>query len=129
MLQLEREPESSLKHSAIVYTLFPNALLVWQGDHFETWRSFPVGDATAKCITEAALFTPKPATTDKEKRHWGRNFDLLMRTVDAEDFPVCLDIQLGFGAGAQPHITFGRNEPALGHYHHSLRDALELGPT
>ena len=43
--------------------------------------------------------------------------DLLMRTVDAEDFPVCLDIQRGFAAGAQPHITFGRNEPALGHYH------------
>jgi hypothetical protein len=48
-----------------------------------------------------------------------------MRTVDAEDFPVCLDIQRGFGAGAQDHITFGRNEPALGHYHRSLRDALD----
>ncbi len=131
MLQLEAEPESGwdfLKHSAIVYTLFPNALLVWQGDHFETWRSFPVGGATNKCITEAALFTPEPAVTDKAKRHWERNFELLMRTVDAEDFPVCLDIQRGFGAGAQPHITFGRNEPALGHYHRSLRQALGLNP-
>jgi phenylpropionate dioxygenase-like ring-hydroxylating dioxygenase large terminal subunit len=127
MMGLREEPESGwdfLKHSAIVYTLFPNALLVWQGDHFETWRSFPVGNAVDRCITEAALFTPKPATTEKEKRHWDRNFDLLMRTVDAEDFPVCLDIQRGFGAGAQDHITFGRNEPALGHYHRSLRDAL-----
>jgi phenylpropionate dioxygenase-like ring-hydroxylating dioxygenase large terminal subunit len=132
MMELRGEPESGwdfLKHSAIVYTLFPNALLVWQGDHFETWRSFPVGGATDRCITEAALFTPKPAVTDKEKRHWDRNFDLLMRTVDAEDFPVCLDIQKGFGAGAQTHITFGRNEPALGHYHRSLRDALGVGAT
>jgi phenylpropionate dioxygenase-like ring-hydroxylating dioxygenase large terminal subunit len=129
MLQLESEPESGwdfLKHSAIVYTLFPNALLVWQGDHFETWRSFPVGNATNRCVTEAALFAPAPADTDKAKRHWDRNFDLLMRTVDAEDFPVCLDIQRGFGAGAQPHITFGRNEPALAHYHRSLRQALGL---
>ncbi len=129
MMELKGKPESGwdfLKHSAIVYTLFPNALLVWQGDHFETWRSFPSGSATAKCVTEAALFTPKPAVTDKEKRHWDRNFDLLMRTVDAEDFPVCLDIQRGFGAGAQPHITFGRNEPALAHYHRSLRQALGL---
>ena len=48
MMELKSQPESGwdfLKHSAIVYTLFPNALLVWQGDHFETWRSFPVGDA------------------------------------------------------------------------------------
>ncbi len=130
MMELKAEPESRwdfLKHSAIVYTLFPNALLVWQGDHFETWRAFPVGGETAKCVTEAALFTPAPAVTDKAKRHWDRNFDLLMRTVDAEDFPVCLDIQRGFGAGAQAHITFGRNEPALGHYHRSLREALGLG--
>lgn len=127
MLQLKEEPEAGwdfLKHSAIVYTLFPNALLVWQGDHFETWRSFPVGSGTAKCIAEAALFTPTRPDSDKAVRHWERNFDLLMRTVDAEDFPVCLDIQRGFGAGAQPHITFGRNEPALGHYHGSLRQAL-----
>jgi phenylpropionate dioxygenase-like ring-hydroxylating dioxygenase large terminal subunit len=129
MMELRAEPESSwdfLKHSAIVYTLFPNALLVWQGDHFETWRAFPVGTDTARCVAEAALFTPTPAVTDKAKRHWDRNFDLLMRTVDAEDFPVCLDIQRGFGAGAQQHIMFGRNEPALGHYHRSLRDALGL---
>jgi nitrite reductase/ring-hydroxylating ferredoxin subunit len=129
LLDLKKEPEDSwdfLKHSAIVYTLFPNALLVWQGDHIETWRAFPVGEATARCITEAALFTPQPAVTDKEKRHWDRNMDLLMSTVEVEDFPVCLDIQRGFGADAQQHITFGRHEPALGHYHRSIQQALGL---
>ena len=132
IMEAKGEPESRwdlLKHSAIVYTLFPNALLVWQGDHVETWRSFPVGGSTAKCIAEAALFSPKPAVTDKEKRHWDRNMDLLMRTVDAEDFPVCLDIQRGFGAQAQEHVTFGRNEPGLGHYHANIRAALGLGQT
>ncbi len=51
LLEKKSEPESSwdlLTHSAIVYTLFPNALLVWQGDHVETWRSFPVGGATGQ---------------------------------------------------------------------------------
>jgi phenylpropionate dioxygenase-like ring-hydroxylating dioxygenase large terminal subunit len=127
LLGLRKEPESSwdlLMHSAIVYTLFPNALLVWQGDHVETWRSFPVGTDTSRCTAEAALFTPTPATADKAKQHWDRNMDLLMRTVDAEDFPVCLDIQRGFAAQAQQHMTFGRNEPALAHYHRSLRQAL-----
>ena len=130
LLEMKREPESTwdlLTHSAIVYTLFPNALLVWQGDHVETWRSFPVGGAADKCIAEATLFTPKPAVSDKEKRHWERNMDLLMRTVDAEDFPVCLDIQRGLTAGAQTHITFGRNEPALGHYHRNIQQAVGVG--
>ena len=127
LMERKTEPESTwdlLTHSAIVYTLFPNALLVWQGDHLETWRAFPDTGAVDKCIAEAALFTPKPAVTDKEKRHWDRNMDLLMRTVEAEDFPICVDIQRGLGAGAQSHITFGRNEPALGHYHRHIQEAV-----
>jgi hypothetical protein len=50
--------------------------------------------------------------------------DLLIRTVDEEDFPVCLDIQRGLGSGAQTHITFGRNEPALAHYHRNIQEAV-----
>jgi phenylpropionate dioxygenase-like ring-hydroxylating dioxygenase large terminal subunit len=129
ILACRKEPESEwdfLKHSAIIYTLFPNALLVWQGDHVETWRAFPAGEDTGKCVTEAALFAPEPAVTDKAKRHWERNFELLMATVEVEDFPVCIDIQRSFASGAQSHITFGRNEPALAHYHRSLRQALGL---
>ncbi|HRD76842.1 MAG TPA: SRPBCC family protein, partial [Hyphomicrobiaceae bacterium] len=118
-------PENGfLKHTAIVYQMFPNAALVWQADHFELWRAFPAGDDPARCITEATLYTPEPATSDKAKAYWEKNFDLLMRTVEAEDFPVCEGIQRGLLSGAQEHITFGRNEPALGHYHASLAAAL-----
>jgi phenylpropionate dioxygenase-like ring-hydroxylating dioxygenase large terminal subunit len=127
LLENAKEPEERwdlLTHSAIIYQLFPNALLVWQRDHLETWRAFPVGGATTRCIAEAALFTPEPAVTDKAKGHWERNMDLLMRTVDEEDFPVCLDIQRGVTAGAQSHITFGRNEPALAHYHRGICEAV-----
>ena len=113
-----------LTHSAIIYQLFPNALLVWQGDHLETWRAFPAGGATDRCVAEAALFAPEPAVTDKAKRHWERNMDLLMRTVEEEDFPVCLDIQGGLASGAQTHTTFGRNEPALAHYHRGIQAAV-----
>ncbi len=127
LLENAKEPESRwdlITHSVIIYTLFPNALLIWQGDHLETWRAFPVGGATDRCIAEAALLAPEPAVTDKAKRHWERNMDLLMRTVDDEDFPVCLDIQRGLGSGAQTHTTFGRNEPALAHYHRNIQEAV-----
>jgi phenylpropionate dioxygenase-like ring-hydroxylating dioxygenase large terminal subunit len=127
LIENAKEPESRwdlLTHSAIIYQLFPNTILIWQGDHVETWRAFPVGGATDRCVAEAALLAPEPAVTDKAKGHWQRNMDLLMRTVDTEDFPVCQDIQRGFTSGAQTHITFGRNEPALAHYHHGIQEAV-----
>jgi hypothetical protein len=43
-----------------------------------------------------------------------------MDTVLEEDFVVSQAIQRGFGVGAQQHVTFGRNEPALQHFHRSL---------
>src|SRR5262249_40904777 len=30
-----------LSHSLVLYLLFPNVLLIWQGDHLEIWRVFP----------------------------------------------------------------------------------------
>jgi hypothetical protein len=33
-------------------------------------------------------------------------------------------MQRGFASGAQDAITFGRNEPALQHYHKSIKAAL-----
>jgi hypothetical protein len=54
----------------------------------------------------------------------GPNFDLLMATVENQDFPVSEGIQRGFYSGAQKEIVFGRNEPALQHYHRAIRAAL-----
>jgi hypothetical protein len=35
-------------------------------------------------------------------------------------------MQPGFTCGAQTHVVYGRNEPALAHYHKSIRRALGL---
>jgi hypothetical protein len=35
-------------------------------------------------------------------------------------------MQLGFTSGAQSDIIYGRNEPAMIHYHQSLRRALGM---
>ena len=73
------------------------------------------------------LLIPEPATTDSAVGHWNRNFDLLMQAVGDEDFPVGEGIQASFLSGAQDAITFGRNEPALQHFHRSIRHALSQG--
>jgi hypothetical protein len=47
-----------------------------------------------------------------------------MATVEMQDFPTCEGMQKGFYSGAQDAIVFGRNEPALQHYHKGIAAAL-----
>lgn len=112
-----------VKHSALVYVLFPNTVFIMQGDHLETWRVYPDGGPDASKM-HVSLYTPEPAVTEKAKKYWDKNMDLLMATVLNEDFPLAENIQRNFRSGAQEAITFGRNEPALAHFHRSIKKAL-----
>ena len=123
--QMPEQDWTLIPYTAIVYALFPNTIFVIQGDHVEVWP-YPLGDAVDECVMDVSLYTPEPATTEKALRHWDANWDLLLRTVNEEDFPISEGMQRGFLSGAQEYLTYGRNEPALIHYHRSLRQALAL---
>jgi nitrite reductase/ring-hydroxylating ferredoxin subunit len=128
IVQLRDQPEADwdlVKHTAIVYILFPNTVLVLQGDHVEIWRVYPRRDRADECVMSLELYTPEPATTDSARGHWDRNMDLVVRTVVGEDFPVSEDIQAGLGSGALEEFIYGRNEPAIAHYQKSVAAALE----
>lgn len=123
--ELRELPESSwdlLPHSAIVYVLFPNTVFIMQGDHLETWRVYP-GDTPDSSRMHVSLYTPEPTETDSARRHWTNNMDLLMATVLEEDFPLATNMQRDFPEGNE-YLLFGRNEPALQHFHKSLAEVL-----
>jgi phenylpropionate dioxygenase-like ring-hydroxylating dioxygenase large terminal subunit len=124
---LREMPEADwnlIPHSTVIYVLFPNTVFIMQGDHVETWHVFPAGDGTDESAMYISLYPPEPALTDSAKGHWDRNFDLLMATVEKEDFPLSEGMQRGFYSGAQDDVLFGRNEPALQHFHRSVKAAL-----
>lgn len=52
---------------------------------------------------------------------------LVLDVVTGEDFPAGRGIQIGLASGAQTHTVYGRNEPAMIHYHRSIRSALGGG--
>lgn len=110
-------------NTVVICVLFPNTVFTYQRDHVETWHFFP-GDAVDETVIYVSLYIPEPVGSPKAKEHWDRNFNLLMATVEMEDFPTCEGMQIGFRSGAQDVITFGRNEPALQHFHKSIRAAL-----
>jgi phenylpropionate dioxygenase-like ring-hydroxylating dioxygenase large terminal subunit len=109
-----------------IYVLFPNTVFIMQGDHVETWHVYPSGDGVNEATMRVSFYTPEAPTTEKARLHWDRNFKLLMDTVELEDFPLAEGIQRGFHSPAQEAIHFGRNEPALQHFHKSVKQALGM---
>jgi len=105
-----------------IYRLMPNSIIVFQSDHLETWRILP-GDVD-RTLVEFALYVPEPPTTDKARAYWQKNYDLAIRTVLDEDFALGEKMQRGFMSGLQAEVVYGRNEPALIHFHQRLRALL-----
>jgi len=128
IMEMRELPESEwdlVRNSGIVYVLFPNSVIVMQRDHAEVWRVFPVGRRVDECVAFLEFYIPEPATSESAHEHWRRNLELTLRTVEEEDFPIGESIQRGLLSGAQTHVTYGRNEPALQHWQRSVRAAID----
>jgi phenylpropionate dioxygenase-like ring-hydroxylating dioxygenase large terminal subunit len=125
--RLKTEPEESwdlMWNTTVIYSLFPNTILMLQGDHVELARIFPREGRVDRAVMELALHVPRAPTGEDERVHWDKNMQLVLDVVTGEDFPAGRTIQTGVNSGAQSHTVFGRNEPAMIHYHRSLQAAL-----
>jgi phenylpropionate dioxygenase-like ring-hydroxylating dioxygenase large terminal subunit len=130
--ELRHKPEREwnlVSQALIIHMIFPNTVLVMASDHLETWRIFPAGERPGESVLQVSLYTSELAGTTRARAEWDRRLALLLGTVNDEDFPVAEDIQRGFVAGAQEHVTFGRHEPALAHFHRAIARELELETT
>src|SRR5262252_8278168 len=127
--RLRNEPEATwdlMWNTTVIYALFPNTLLILQGDHVEVTRIFPREGRVDRAVMDLALYVPRAPVTDEERTHWDKNMQLVLDVVTGEDFPAGRSIQIGLTSGAQTHTVFGRNEPAMIHYHQSMQAALGL---
>lgn len=124
--QLPKSEWDAMWYTTIVYSLFPNTLFIVQGDHVQVARIYPTEGRPDRSVMDFSIYVPKAPATDEERAHWDKNMDLVIGVVQDEDFPTGRTMQLGFGSGAQSHVVYGRNEPAMIHYHQSLRRAMQL---
>lgn len=109
---------------AVNYLIFPNTFIIWQGDHFETWTSFP-GDRPDKCWVLVQMMIPRAIYTETTVPRWKRNWQIMIDTVVQEDWAMSQNVQ-----GALPHIAketiyLGANEPGLQHFHANMLKMLE----
>ena len=113
-----------IKHTAISYQLFPNTIFTMQADHVETWRIFPVDNKVNQCVIYFDCYIPQPVSSDKARKYWDKNIDLAIRTVDLEDIAIQQEMEKNYLSGAMKEVLIGQNEPALAHFHHSIKSAM-----
>lgn len=121
-----KTPESIdlLRCTATVYSLFPSGVLVWQNDHFELWSILPDRSNPLHSRVSARLLAPSAEAALAQKPLWDKNWKILMDTVEKEDWIASNDIQNSIAGGGQSHFVFGRNEPALQHFHAQIAAAV-----
>lgn len=111
------------RHANLVYWLFPNTVLSMpMTDHVELWQFYPEG--VDRTRVHVRFYTPQPLQADRETEFWKGMVDFTMGVVTNEDFAQQEAIFKNLRTGQLPELYFGRNEPALIHYHESLARAL-----
>lgn len=125
MEQLTSSPKEDWRlfpHASAVYVMVPNALVMYQGDHIETWRVEPIDANTTRSYT--SMFSPSPPQTEKANRYWEKNLEVLWTVATTEDFPAQEHIHKNLLSGAVEDVVYGRLEPALIRVHQTVNDAV-----
>jgi phenylpropionate dioxygenase-like ring-hydroxylating dioxygenase large terminal subunit len=125
--EARRQPESDwnlLDHAVVLYQIFPNTMLIYQIDHVEVVQAYPAESGPDAANVVFTLYTPAVVTGERERRHFQKNFDLLLQVTAEEDFRLGEQIQRGFHVAGHDTVLYGRNEPGLAHFHRMIKAAL-----
>lgn len=133
--EMRREPESAwrvLRGALPVYFLFPNIQLIMTGEGPILVRLYPEGVNPHQSRSEINWYVfpedRRPAPTEGVGEPLGGRMQAFAGIIQAEDYVAAASSHLGAISGAQSHVVFGRNEPALHHYHSVFNAALGLPP-
>ena len=112
-----------------VYFIYPNTILLVDPYAVDVLRMFPEGDDPRRSRTAHSYYVPanvKAYFEDPEhpERDYAERFVGFNNVVLNEDYKMAEYTQRSADAGIQSHVLFGRNEPALLHYHNAHRDGL-----
>jgi hypothetical protein len=127
VLRTRPEPDwNLLDHSVVLYQLFPNAVLIHQIDHVELVQVYPGSRGVDSARIVFTLYTPEAPATEGARRHFQANWDLLLRTVEEEDFHIGEQMQRGFHAAGHAGVVYGRNEPGVAHFERMIAAAVGI---
>ncbi|MGI9598159.1 MAG: aromatic ring-hydroxylating oxygenase subunit alpha [Acidimicrobiales bacterium] len=108
-----------------VYFLFPNVQLIPNHYGLQLVRAYPVAGQPGRHVSQITFYV-RPGHAARDEAHLiANNFAEVIRD---EDYRVAAGSQEAADSGLIDHLIFGRNEPALHHYHNTFRQALDMEP-
>ena len=110
-------------HCTFSYTVFPHAVLIFHPEYTSIISLFPL--SPDQTIFAHTMLTPAPPTSDKERDHFRRSFELIDQGVfEAEDIFVSVGAQQGMRSGANRELLFGGLEQSAIWFHQLLERTL-----
>ena len=127
---LRQQPEANWHISAgslPVYYLFPNIQVNVLPFGIALVRAYPDPTDPARSVSRVSFYARAEALEERseEIKTILQNFAGVIRD---EDYAVASRSQTGVDSGLMESVLFGRNEPALHHYHNTYRAALDMEP-
>jgi phenylpropionate dioxygenase-like ring-hydroxylating dioxygenase large terminal subunit len=116
-----RESWRILDHAVVLYSLFPNTVLIYGKDHCSVFATFPV--SAEQSVLHLSVLAPPEERAKKPDAYWNGTFGMLQKAL-GEDFAIAEGVQRNFHSGANDRQTFGKFEKALGWYHTEIDTAL-----
>jgi phenylpropionate dioxygenase-like ring-hydroxylating dioxygenase large terminal subunit len=126
--ELRAEPREKwhISRAALpVYYLFPNVQLNVLSRSVVLVRLYPDPEDPARSLARLSFYATAEAL-DTEPGLVEMIVQGFSDVIRDEDFEVAARSQLGSDCGIPEHVIFGRNEPALHHYHNTYREALGM---
>jgi phenylpropionate dioxygenase-like ring-hydroxylating dioxygenase large terminal subunit len=111
-------------HSTIAYFIFPNTQLLVSRQNISMYRMFPDPDRPDRSLVYQSVYLDREPVTDTDRASSQIVLDRLKTVIVGEDFLVAQNSQAAFTSGVMTEVAFGRNEPALHHYHRAFEEAL-----
>jgi phenylpropionate dioxygenase-like ring-hydroxylating dioxygenase large terminal subunit len=108
------------RHIRRIYSGFPNLSISGVlGDHCMVSQVYPGPTADTTITRQTVLVANEPATIEEKETTEGFS-QLVLQAVRDEDYVVGAGVQAGLKSGGNRAFTFGRNEPAVQHYHRTI---------
>lgn len=113
-----------------VYWLFPNVQLMPTKGGCYLVRAYPVPGEPGRHISRISFYhRGDPNGVDSSDSELEQSIaEGFAEIIRDEDYVMSASQQRTAQSGALPHVVFGRNEPALHHYHNTYRTKLGQKP-